>query len=114
MTRQVVPENEWIIFTHNFTKTNRDKIVTIEVFNDQKEKIDEVTNLPLKEVNISNTDKENSIAQVIAGLTSSVSHFIDKTKEIILENTDNGNPKTLYINSETGRGVIIYFHSMGE
>lgn len=114
MTRQVIPESEWIVFFHNFTKTNRDKIITVEVFNDKKEKIDEVTNLPLKEVNISNTDKENSIAQVIAGLTSSVSHFIDKTKEIILEKTDSGNPRTLYITSALGRGAIIHFHSMGE
>lgn len=114
MTRQVIPENEWIVFFHNFTKSNRDKIITVEVFNDEKEIIDEVTNLPLKEVNISNADKENSIAQVIAGLTSSVSHFIDKTKEIVLEKTDSGNPKTLYINSALGRGAVIHFHSMGE
>ncbi|HEX2869236.1 MAG TPA: DUF5335 family protein [Ignavibacteriales bacterium] len=114
MTREVIPENEWVVFFHDFTKANRDKIITIEVYNDRKEKIDEVTNLPLREVNILNADKENSVAQVIAGLTSSVSHFIDKTKEVILEKTGSGNPKTLYINSSLGRGTVIYFHSMAE
>ncbi|MGE5399361.1 MAG: hypothetical protein ACM3S2_03095 [Ignavibacteriales bacterium] len=114
MAQKIIHPNEWTVFLNDFNKKHRGKIISLEVTDDNKKKIDEISSIPLKEIGISSVDKENTVTQIIAGMTSTNSHFIDLTDKIVLEQSDSGNPLMLRIISSKGRSATIRFLSMAD
>lgn len=117
MSKQSIPRDEWISFFVNFNKAHRDKIVDISVTDDSQKVIDRAAGIAFSGIEVTDRDKENTIAQVVAGdsgSTSNFTHFIDKVNDIVLEKTESNDPKNLMIKSSAGRMATIYFRSMGE
>ncbi|MGE5682266.1 MAG: hypothetical protein ACM34K_15470 [Bacillota bacterium] len=111
MAGHEIKQNEWISFINDFNKKNRDKLVDIEVTDDKKNKVEERVGLPLKEVAVSLTDKEYPIISFIAGASNEASHHIGHASHLVYEETDNGNPKALRIESSKGRSAKISFQN---
>lgn len=106
-----IKQTEWISFINDFNKKNRDKMVNIEVTDDKKNKIEERVGLPLKEVAVSLTNKDYPVISFVAGASNEASHFIAYASHLVYEETDNGNPKALKIESSKGRSAKISFQN---
>jgi hypothetical protein len=112
-----IPRNEWVSFFNKFNKENRDKIISMMAINDEGYVVDSAERLPFAGIEINPHDAENTVVQFAAGevsATTLATTFIDKVDKIVLEETDNGDPKKLYIISSLGRSGEIKFHNMEE
>lgn len=117
MALREIPQDEWVIFFNEFNKENRDKVVSIMVTNDEGYVIDSAERIPFAGIEVNPRDVENTIVQIAAGEVSSttlVTHFIDKTERLVLDETENGDPQKLFIYSSLGRSGEIRFLKLEE
>lgn len=111
MVKREIPQNEWVRFFNELTKKHRSLVVSVNV-KDKKSNVELVKKLPLKELGVNPRDEDNTIVQVIGGDSQNVTHFIDKTIKVEYEENENGLPKKISINSDTGSITTITFLSM--
>ncbi len=107
----------WNKLIGEISKDHRDKIVAVEVTDDQGNVINKYEHHPLDSIGLNIQDASNPIAQfTLRNLANNDvgSHFIQQVKEIKYDTTENGNPKELFIKSELGRSAKIRFLKMDE
>lgn len=109
-----IPREEWSGFFENFSDMNRDKIVKVEIIDDEDYRIDYAEALPFQSVSITAVDGENTTIEVTAGNNNSFRHLVDMANIVLLENTEDHHPKLLQIKSSLGRNAIIRFHPLEE
>ncbi|MDP4174501.1 MAG: DUF5335 family protein [Bacteroidota bacterium] len=113
MSKTEIPHDQWPKFFENFNRQNADKIVKIEVTDDEDYRIDYAESLPFKSVRIISKKDDNTTVAVSAGTSNSFSHSIDKTSAIILEERQDAGQQ-LEIKSSLGKTAIVRFHPLEE
>lgn len=114
MTTQRIARDEWIQFSNELNKTNRDKKVRIIIRDDNKKEKDRAESIEFEGIEVSSKDQYNTIVQVTAGNDLSFTHFIDQVEDISVSGENPDNIRTVHISSSLGRSAEIYFPSMDE
>ncbi|MGE5682434.1 MAG: DUF5335 family protein [Bacillota bacterium] len=111
MSKTQIPQEQWASFFNNFNAQNQNKIVKIEITDDEDYRIDYAESLPFKEVKITSQNDAGISVSVSAGASNSFLHTIDKTLIVILEEVEE-KIKALQIRSALGRTAVIRFHPL--
>lgn len=110
MPKREIPRENWMTFFDEFNRSYREKIVKIEITDDEDYRVDYAESLPFQNVEITSIDEDNTSITVSAGASSSFTHVIDNAGIVILEEHEDHSPKVLQVKSSLGRSAIIRFH----
>jgi len=110
MHKREIPRENWMLFFDEFNRNFSEKIVKIEITDDEDYRVDYAESLPFQTVEITSIDEDNTSITVSAGASSSFIHVIDHAESVRLEEHENHSPKILEIKSSLGRSAVVRFH----
>ncbi|HEX2866470.1 MAG TPA: DUF5335 family protein [Ignavibacteriales bacterium] len=110
MPRREIPRENWMRFLDDFSRNYRERIVKIEITDDEDYRVDYAESLPFQGAEITSVDEGNTSITVLAGASSSFRHVIDNAGSIIFEEHEDHAPKVLQVRSSLGRSAIVRFH----
>ena len=91
MIKKRIEQKDWINYFEQLNKNHRYLIISVDVTKGKESK-NLISELPLKEIDVNMREKDNNIVTVIGGESSPVTHFIDHTAYIEVEETDDNLP----------------------
>jgi Family of unknown function (DUF5335) len=112
MLTQEIPRNEWPEFFNRFSRQHEGWLVTLEVFSPDFGAQEEVHDLPLEGIAISENDNAGAIA-ISAGKTSDdhLTHTVVAPLRVWIEKTFQGADEALEIESEDDTKTLLRFRS---
>lgn len=110
MHKREIPRENWMMFLDDFNRKYNERIVKIEITDDEDYRVDYAESLPFQKAEITSVDEGNTSISISAGASSSFIHVIDDAGSIILEEHEDHSPKVLQVKSSLGRSAIIRFH----
>jgi hypothetical protein len=106
-----IQSKEWATFCEDFTRIHRGGLITIEMLDGARDRIEVAQNMPLEKMVFSQDGACNNVISISASEPGrrAIDHLVIEPLHLVVRENDK-HGKTLEINAENGT-TLISFHS---